>query len=94
MDGLKEKTAGGVKWGFIDNLAGTGILAVVNIVLARILSPAEFGIVGMTSIFLTLSASLVDSGFTGALTRKSEVDEKDRIAKIENISDLLYIIKS
>lgn len=77
MDGLKEKTAGGVKWGFIDNLAGTGILAVVNIVLARILSPAEFGIVGMTSIFLTLSASLVDSGFTGALTRKSEVDEKD-----------------
>lgn len=77
MDGLKEKTAAGVKWGFIDNLAGTGILAVVNIVLARILSPAEFGIVGMTSIFLTLSTSLVDSGFTGALTRKSEVDEKD-----------------
>lgn len=76
-DNLKEKTAKGVEWGFIDNLAGTGILAIVNLILARILSPAEFGIVGMTSIFITLSTSLVDSGFTGALTRKKEVSEKD-----------------
>ena len=76
-ENLKEKTAKGVKWGFIDNLGGTGILAVVNLVLARLLTPQEFGIVGMTSIFITLSTSLVDSGFTGALTRKKTVDEKD-----------------
>ena len=76
-DSLKEKTAKGVKWGFIDNLGGTGILAIVNLVLARLLSPQEFGIIGMTSIFITLSTSLVDSGFTGALTRKKEVSEKD-----------------
>lgn len=77
MDDLKEKTGKGVKWGFIDNIAGTGILAVVNLVLARLLTPEEFGIVGMTAIFLTLSATLVDSGFSGALTRKQNVDEKD-----------------
>ncbi len=77
MENLKEKTAKGVEWGFIDNLGGTGILAVVNLVLARLLTPQEFGIVGMTSIFITLSTSLVDSGFTGALTRKKTVDEKD-----------------
>lgn len=77
VDNLKEKTAKGVEWGFIDNLGGTGILAVVNLVLARLLTPQEFGIVGMTSIFITLSTSLVDSGFTGALTRKKTVDEKD-----------------
>lgn len=76
-DSLKEKTAKGVKWGFIDNLGGTGILAIVNLVLARLLSPQEFGIIGMTSIFITLSTSLVDSGFTGALTRKKKVSEKD-----------------
>lgn len=76
-ENLKEKTAKGVEWGFIDNLGGTGILAVVNLVLARLLTPQEFGIVGMTSIFITLSTSLVDSGFTGALTRKKTVDEKD-----------------
>lgn len=77
VENLKEKTAKGVEWGFIDNLGGTGILAVVNLVLARLLTPQEFGIVGMTSIFITLSTSLVDSGFTGALTRKATVDEKD-----------------
>ena len=76
-DSLKEKTARGVKWGFIDNLGGTGILAIANLVLARQLSPQEFGIVGMTTIFITLSTSLVDSGFTGALTRKKDVSEKD-----------------
>lgn len=76
-ESLKEKTANGVKWGFVENLGGTGILAIANLVLARLLSPQEFGIVGMTAIFITLSTSLVDSGFTGALTRKKDVGEKD-----------------
>lgn len=74
---LKEKTARGVKWGFIDNIAGTGIIAVVNLVLARILSPREFGLMGMTAIFITLSSYLVDSGFSAALTRRKNIGEKD-----------------
>lgn len=77
MDDLKAKTAKGVKWGFIDSVFGTGILAIVNLVLARLLSPHEFGIIGVTSIFITLSNSLVDSGFTGALTRRKEVSPQD-----------------
>ena len=76
-DDLKNKTAKGVAWGFMDNLIGTGILAVVNIILANILSPEEFGLVGMTSIFISLSTALVDSGFTNALTRKKIVNEED-----------------
>lgn len=76
-DNLKTKTAKGVAWGFTDNMIGTGILAVVNIILANILSPEEFGLIGMTSIFITLSTVFVDSGFTGALTRKKVVDADD-----------------
>ena len=76
-ENLKAKTAKGVGWGFAENILGSGILAVANIVLARILSPSDFGIIGMTAIFLTLSTSLVDSGFTGALTRKKEVSNAD-----------------
>lgn len=75
---LKEKTAKGVSWGFIDNILSSGITAAATIVLARILSDSDFGIIGMTSIFLTLSTSLVDSGFHGALVRKKEVTEKDK----------------
>ena len=74
---LKDKTAKGIGWGFIDNLSNTGIMAIVNIILANILSPEQFGIVAMSTIFITLANSLVDSGFTGALTRKLEVSSKD-----------------
>lgn len=74
---LKNKTAKGISWGFIDNLSNTGIMALVNIILANLLSPEQFGIVAMSTIFITLANSIVDSGFTGALTRKLEVTEKD-----------------
>lgn len=74
---LKEKTAKGVSWGFVDNFLNYGIVAVANIVLANLLTPSDFGIIGMTALFITLSTSLVDSGFTGALTRKKEVNDAD-----------------
>ena len=50
---------------------------IVGLVLARILSPAEFGLVGMITVFLAVSQSLVDSGFGQALIRKKEADETD-----------------
>lgn len=77
MSTLKEKTAKGLGWGFIDNFVGTGITAVVSIILARILSPEEFGLVGMIAIFIALGNSLMDSGFSGALIRKENVTDKD-----------------
>ncbi len=77
MGTLKEKTAKGLGWGFIDNFASTGITAVVSIILARILSPEEFGLVGMVAIFIALGNSLMDSGFSGALIRKENVSDKD-----------------
>ncbi len=77
MSTLKEKTAKGLGWGFIDNFVGTGITAIVSIILARILSPEEFGLVGMIAIFIALGNSLMDSGFSGALIRKENVTDKD-----------------
>ena len=77
MSTLKEKTAKGLGWGFVDNFVGTGITAVVSILLARILSPQEFGLVGMIAIFISLGNSLMDSGFSGALIRKKDVADSD-----------------
>lgn len=76
-ENLKAKTAKGIGWGFTDNVLSSGITAVANIILARILSPGDFGLIGMTAIFMTLSTSLVDSGFTGALTRKKDAGKAD-----------------
>ena len=77
MSTLKEKTAKGLGWGFVDNFLGAGITAVVSIILARIVSPEEFGRIGMIAIFTALGNTLMDSGFSGALIRKQEVTEKD-----------------
>lgn len=77
MKGLKEKAIKGVSWSFIDNIANAGITFIVGIILARILSPAEFGLIGMITIFIAVSNSIVDSGFSSALIRKVEPKDID-----------------
>lgn len=70
MKDIKGKAIKGVSWSFIDNIANSGITFLVGIILARILTPAEFGIIGMITIFIAVSNSIVDSGFSSALIRK------------------------
>jgi teichuronic acid exporter len=77
MKGLKEKAIKGVSWSVIDNLANAGITFLIGIILARILSPSEFGLIGMITIFIAVSNSIVDSGFSSALIRKVEPKDVD-----------------
>lgn len=74
---LKEQTVSGIIWSFIDNSLTQIITFIVGIVLARLLSPAEFGLIGMIAIFIAVSEGLVDSGFSQALIRKIDCSEKD-----------------
>ena len=50
---------------------------IIGIILARLLTPSEFGLIGMTTIFMTLSESIIDSGFGQALVRKQNCTQKD-----------------
>lgn len=54
-----------------------GIAFVVMIIMARILTPEDYGLVGMVTIFIAVSQSLVDSGFSQALIRKQDRSETD-----------------
>ncbi len=74
---LKQKTISGLLWSFIDSFANQGVQFVVGIVLARILSPREFGLIGMLTIFIAISQSFIDSGFSSALIRKKECTQTD-----------------
>lgn len=74
---LKQKTIHGLLWSFIDNFATLGIQFIVGIILARILSPREFGLIGMITIFIAVSQSVTDSGFSQALIRKKECTQTD-----------------
>lgn len=76
-EGLKEKTVKGLGWSLVDNLAGSGITFIVGLVLARLLSPEEFGVIGILMIFIAISNSIIDSGFSNALIRKPVATEDD-----------------
>jgi teichuronic acid exporter len=77
MQSYKYKAVIGVSWSLIDTFTNFGISFLFGIVLARILSPEEFGLVGMITIFISLSSTLVDGGFSSALIRKVNVKNID-----------------
>ena len=61
----------------LDNLSGSGITFLIGLVLARLLPPEEFGIIGMITIFIAISNSFIDSGFSNALIRKTDAKDID-----------------
>jgi len=74
---LKQKTVSGLLWSFVDSMAVQGIAFVVGIILARLLSPREFGLIGMLTVFIAVSQSFIDSGFSNALIRKKDCSNTD-----------------
>jgi O-antigen/teichoic acid export membrane protein len=74
---LKEKTARGLFWGFLSS-GGTQLLnLIIGIFLARLLSPQEYGIVGMLAIFTLIAGNLQDSGFGVALINIKDIKHND-----------------
>ncbi len=87
QDGLKEKVLLGLGWKFLERGGSKGIQFVVSLVLARLLLPADFGLIAIISIFITIGNVFVQSGFNTALIQKQQVDEKD-------LSTVFYITLS
>lgn len=76
-EGIRLKTLKGVSWSAIDSIASQGITFIVGIILARLLSPEEFGTIGVAMIFVTLFNKIVDCGFSNALIRKQDAKDID-----------------
>ena len=74
---LKDKTVNGISWSLLDNISNKGISFLVGLVLARLLSPEEYGLIGIVMIFISVFDSIVDSGFSNALIRKHNADDTD-----------------
>lgn len=74
---LKDKTVKGTFWSAADAFLGQGVSFIVGLVLARILTPNEYGLIGIVTIFTTIMLGVVDSGFSNALIRKQDVTDKD-----------------
>lgn len=76
-ESLKNKTLKGTIWGTIERFSVQGIQFLVMIIMARILTPEDYGLIGMLAIFIAISQSLIDSGFSQALIRKQDRSEID-----------------
>ncbi|KKE79858.1 lipopolysaccharide biosynthesis protein [Bacilli bacterium] len=74
---LQKKTLNGLIWSFVDLMANQGIQFIIMIILARLLLPEHFGLLGMVMIFVALSQTVVDSGFSQALIREKNVERID-----------------
>lgn len=92
---IKDRTVKGVVWSGIDNVASFGVSFVVGIVLARLLTPDDYGLIGITTVFTAVCQTLINAGFTTALIRKKDASDNDyNTAFIVNlgISILLYAV--
>lgn len=76
-ESLKNKTVKGIGWSAIDNVVQTGITFIVSIVLARLLTPDDYGLIGIIAIFTTVCTALINGGFTTALIRKKDPTDDD-----------------
>lgn len=76
-ESLKSKTVKGVAWSGVDNVTQFGVGFVVSIVLARLLSPDDYGLIGIIAIFTAVCNSLIYGGFGTALIRKKEATDED-----------------
>lgn len=74
---LRDRTVSGVGWSAADTFLTQGVTFLVGLVLARILSPTEYGLIGLVTIFTSVLTGIVDCGFSNALIRKQEVSEDD-----------------
>lgn len=74
---LKQKTISGVIWSSLQRFGTMGISFISNIVLARLLTPDDYGCIGMLMIFIALSNTFIDGGFGSALIQKKRPTSED-----------------
>lgn len=77
MTSVKKETLNGLVWSSVEKFSSLGIHFVVGLVLARLLTPSDFGAIALLTIFYTISQSFIDCGFGKALVRKVNRTETD-----------------
>lgn len=77
QENIKEKTISGMKWTALEQCCTYIISFGIGIILARLLTPADYGTIGVLSIFMAVSGTFIDSGFGQALIRKMDCKDKD-----------------
>lgn len=94
-ESIRKQLTHGVMWNFIEKILMEGTHFVIGIILARILLPSDFGLIGMLAVFVAVSNVFIDGGFAKALIQKKECTDIDySTAFVSNIvvSLFFYVI--
>lgn len=75
---IKRKTIKGFFWSFGETFGRYGIGVLITIFLARLLTPKDYGLIGLISVFFAIATAIVDGGFRQALIRKIDVSQTDK----------------
>ena len=76
-ENLRKKTVSGVFWSAIERFSLQGVQFIINIIMARLLLPSDYGIIGMLAVFLLISQTFIDGGFANALIQRKDRTETD-----------------
>ena len=74
---LKQKTAKGLFWGGLSSSIQQLLGLIIGIIVTRMLSRADYGMIGMLAIFSSIASILQESGFIAALAIRTKVSDKD-----------------
>lgn len=74
---LKQQTISGMIWSATQRFGTMGISLISNLVLARLLTPEDYGCIGLLAIFIVVSGVFINGGFAGALVQKKEPTNED-----------------
>ena len=74
---IKKQATSGFIWNAIEKFSGHFVSLVIGVTLARILTPEDFGLMGMLVIFTSVASIFIDSGMGSGLIQKSNKTDKD-----------------
>lgn len=75
-DNLKEKMIGALTWSAVDRIAQQGVQFVVGIILARLLTPDDYGLLGIVMVFAAIAYTMVEGGLQSAIVRTHKLEKK------------------
>ena len=77
MSNLKKKSVSGVFWALSEQFGQYGVKFILGVILARLLTPADFGLIGMITVFFAVAEVFINSGFGMAYVQKKQINEAD-----------------
>ncbi len=77
MGDLKEKTVRGVAWSFVERFSVQGVTFILELIIARLVGPDNYGLIAMLAIFMSVSQVFIDGGFSSALIQRQQRNEAD-----------------